>query len=743
MYWNAASLLRLRLAGGLALFLAAPGCRPEAAPTTVPAPCAPCTTQETPQASLLEHEIRIFDAKGREHTLGSMLDQLAQREVVLLGETHLDDVTHRLEHAVLEGLAQRRDDHVILSMEMFERDVQPVLDRYLAGEIDETALLAQSRPWGNYRPDYRPLVETARARGLSVIAANTPRPALRQAAQGAQGFAEARAQHPQWLPEQIFPASDAYWERVDRTIRGHGPPAGGDRTYAVQNLWDNTMADSIVGAASTHPDDLILHVVGAFHVEQHDGTFAQVRRRASDLDVATLTVVPTDDLARAEPAPSRADFIVYAHAYADGPSGDELAVTMPGSLRYRIHIPEGPAPADGWPLLIWLADDEQRVADSLLRWRLAVGTDAAVIVVEPPHHTLARGGWLAERWTWPQSQSEDLSASSNALARILEYTRRGLPVRAAPVLLAGEGAGATLALWTAQYGDDWGGVRVLAFAPDLPRALRSAAIPEGSSAVERVDVLGALDDGTLAGLRGAAVEPRLAATAAAGGPRDTAVREALGLAPIARPRSEPLPSDPAAPMAQAGKPIDVRVSQPTALSESWGALYASLLRARGHEAKLVLHKDLATSGATELRFDGGGTEQAALLLGIFGEQSKGLPSPSDVFGGAVVVLVPRAFGKAATQQWSELLAKHEAAQGFIKVPYRAVLDGDERKLKAAFDELRASGRTEVLVVPAELCATVERMRTRLEWAEAHAEGLSLHWLPGLGHHAVRALMRAD
>lgn len=722
------------------MLLAACGGRP--APATVaPEPASvqprPAPAAVEPGVGVLEHELRIFDAKGRERSLASMLDELATHDVVLLGETHLDDATHRFEHAVLEGLARRRQGRVVLSMEMFERDVQPVLDRYLAGEIDEPTLMKEARPWGNYRPDYRPLVETARTRKLPVVAANTPRPVLRKAAQGAAGYAEARAEHPDWLPKEVFPANDAYWARVDRAIRGHGPSGGGDRTYAVQNLWDNTMADSIVGAAQAHAEHVVLHVVGAFHVEQHDGTVAQIHRRAPKLDLATITVVPTTDLARAEPAKDRADFVVYAQAYANGPSGNELEVALPSTLKYRLHVPGGPTPAGGWPLLVWLVDDEQRAEDAVLRWRLALGKEAAVIVVEPPHTTIARGGFMVQRWGWPASLPHDLSASSAGLERIVEYVRRGWSVRT-PVLVAGEGAGATLALWSAQYGEGWDGVQVLAIAPELPRALSSAAIPEERSAVGAVEVLGTLDDGTLTGLRGAGLEPRTGDVPAAGQPRDAAVRNALGLPLTTASSSTPRP-DPAAPMAEAGKPIDVRVNEPAALAESWAALYAELLRARGHDVRLVLGGATGTAGARELVFDGGGADQAPLLLGVLGE-GKGLPRPPDAFGGAVVVLVPRAMGKPAVARWVEALAKHEAAQGFLKSPYRAVREGNETGLRAVLEELRSKGRTEVLVVPAELCATVDRMERYVDSVEPHAHGLSLHWLPGLGYHLAQALV---
>lgn len=734
-----ASSVRTQLVGLVLLGLGlGAGCRPSTAPGETVAPCpeaSPPATADEP-ASPLERRLRIFDAEGHERSLASMLDELAEHRVVLLGETHLDDVTHRVEHAVLEGLAQRHDDRVVLTMEMFERDVQPVLDQYLAGELDETSFLAQARPWGNYRTDYRPLVETARERGLPVVAANTPRPAMRRAARGKAAFAEVQAEHPQWLPETMYPASDDYWARVDRTIRGHGPPRGGDRTYSVQNLWDNTMAESIVRATEANPEHAVLHVVGGFHVDRHDGTVAQIRRRAPKLDLVTLTVVPTHDLADVEPAPERADFVVYADAYAEGPSGDRLTVGVPDALGYRLHVPEGAPPEGGWPLLVWLADDEERTEDAVLRWRMALGDRAAFAVVEAPHPTRAREGWLVRRWSWPSSQSEDLSAVTMGLDRLVEYTRRRLPVRDT-VLLAGEGAGGTVALWMAQYAGDRPGIRVLALGPELPRMLRTAAIPEHASAIERLEVRGELDEGTTAGLRGAGLQPEVGGALALGRPRDVAVLEALGVEPPKPPDAAPA-DDPAAPMAVAGKALEVHVAQSSAVARQWGALYAELLRHRGHRASLVLGDAAPTKGTPRLSLDGEPLPHSRLLRGVFAE-GKGLPRPPDAFGGAVVLLLPRGSkAKAEAKAWSEILAKTEAAQGIFKTPYRAVAAGSD-ELRTVLETLRADGRTEVLVVPAELCASGTRMQDYFEAVEPHATGLSLHWLPGLGHHVVAHL----
>ena len=72
------------------------------------------------QNARLNARARFFDAQGNERTLPSILDELAQADVVFFGETHTDDTTHELEHAVLTGLAKRRKDQVTLSLERSE-----------------------------------------------------------------------------------------------------------------------------------------------------------------------------------------------------------------------------------------------------------------------------------------------------------------------------------------------------------------------------------------------------------------------------------------------------------------------------------------------------------------------------------------------------------------------------------------------------------------------------------------------
>jgi uncharacterized iron-regulated protein len=271
---------------------------------------------------------RVFDTNaGAFVDFEVMLADLARAEVAFVGEQHDDPNTHRLERAVLEGLARRRGN-VILSLEMFERDVQPSLDRFLAGELDEAAFLAGARPWPRYGADYKPLVDFASAQGWPVVAANVPRPLATEVAKTGAGALDDRADtEAGWFAAQrICPTDDEYFRRFREAMGAHpagdgaaGVPAGQvERYYLSQCLKDETMAESIAGAFLSRqggdPGPLVVHVNGAFHSDFGLGTAARVERRLPDRRTVVVTILPVGDLDTLTPSDDdrrRADYLVY------------------------------------------------------------------------------------------------------------------------------------------------------------------------------------------------------------------------------------------------------------------------------------------------------------------------------------------------------------------------------------------------------------------------------------------------
>ncbi|MEX0893096.1 MAG: ChaN family lipoprotein [Gemmatimonadota bacterium] len=357
--------LQLRLFLPLALVVAAGV--PAAAAAQDHPPVLPDTAY-TPGA------YRVFTGAGEPARLEDVVRAMGGHEVVFIGETHDDPTGHMLERELLArayaaygapdgqpkpgaggetrgaeaasvdaagGADAGRSRALALSLEAFERDVQLVLDEYLAGLITETAFLADSRPWPRYLTDYRPLVESAKEHGLDVIAANAPRRYVsRVTQQGRAALHELPPAALELLPPlpygQPSPAYRDQWIAVISAVMAgetmkcgvpvEQPPAHagahanmGNQLHS-QVLWDASMAywiarhldapeDARTGA---RPDALVLHVVGGFHVARGTGTPEQLEAYRPGTRAMVVMLRPVADVGAFEAAPAGqwGDFVI-------------------------------------------------------------------------------------------------------------------------------------------------------------------------------------------------------------------------------------------------------------------------------------------------------------------------------------------------------------------------------------------------------------------------------------------------
>lgn len=275
-------------------------------------------------------EARTWDAGASAWVeTGAMADALARYDVVFVGEQHDDPATHRFEAALLEALGQRTRT-VIVSLEMFERDVQPLLDEHVIGHVADSAFRAGSRPWGNYDADYRPLVQAAAARRWPVLAANVPRPLASAVSRGGWAALDTVPDaHRRWFAAQRSCAPEGeYFRRFGEAMGGmggHGAAADTAasramlvRFYQAQCIKDETMAESIVRARQAWPGWKVVHYNGAFHSDHRLGTVERLARRLPDARIAVVSVVPVPDPATADPAAhaGRGDYVVFVPAPA-------------------------------------------------------------------------------------------------------------------------------------------------------------------------------------------------------------------------------------------------------------------------------------------------------------------------------------------------------------------------------------------------------------------------------------------
>jgi len=296
-----------------------------------PAPQAPATRGEQPLAPSASYvPNRGFDTTaGKFVDFESMVADLTAADVVFVGEQHDDANTHRLELAILEGMLRRRSKPV-LSLEMFERDVQPAVDGYLSDRLKEPEFLKTSRPWPAYMTAYRGMVELARAHGWTVVAANVPRPIASSVAKsGKEAVAALSPADRGFVARDLECPTDSYFDRFAETMTGH--PAGEqtaeqqrattERYYWAQCVKDETMAESIAAAATRASSNdsgwkagPVVHYNGAFHSDFSQGTAERVLRRLPGKRSVVVSMLPVADLDTLTPGTEdlkRARYLVY------------------------------------------------------------------------------------------------------------------------------------------------------------------------------------------------------------------------------------------------------------------------------------------------------------------------------------------------------------------------------------------------------------------------------------------------
>ncbi len=689
-----------------------------------------------PKTPPLGTVIRIYDTGEHEWIdLSMLISRLRSEEMIFLGETHLDETTHRFELALYEGLLRQSDFRCVLALEMFERDVQETIDLYLAGEITEDEFLKSSRPWTNYATDYRPLIELARGLRLPVYASNLPRSLRGRLLREGRSVIDSLSDTERgWFPSEVHPNREAYWDRFERALRGH---AGSllDRSdpesllYNAQSLWDNTMGESCVRALRAHPGFQVLHLNGAFHTRERMGIVDQVLKRRPETRLKVVDVAPVAELPLAvgKVNPERAktaDFLVYAKSRARSFQQETHAVTVAAEVEYRMSVPKrGEAP----PLLIYLPPEGISSAEAE-RWaQLAFGDEALIVTLEHPFPQREDDLSLGGRWFFSARFERDVARVARALTKILTRLEHTVRFDAGRIVIVGERTGATAVAFAALHGSPLP-VQSFAVFPDDYARLRDMALPPPGSREAHfpfpyVDLSVFSDQASVrewwskeladfadSGVTGAVESARRFPIAP--------VRAALGLEPLREIDAEPL---------------NLVLRHDSVRARYWARLEILRRQLRGEAVALIPNPAPSQVPAhSTLAFVGEGSAQPAYRAALM-QNAAGLPRSPGLFGGATIIVTYPETPPEERRAWDELVA-------FVPSRfhhYHTVHMGQPGSLVSKFRALRDRGTRDVLIVPAAFCATADEMRALKRAVDdvltpEFGASFTLHWSPGLG-----------
>lgn len=252
-------------------------------------------------------ETQMGDVAPRIVDLDRVVDDLAQYDVVFVGEAHGHAASHYVQSKVFSGL-YGKNNNIALSMEQFERSAQPIVDQYLAGEIGEETLTHDGKAWDHYNSSYRPMVEFARRKGLSVIAAEVPGNMVSCVGEEGPAFLDRLTGEPRgWIADELHTQDGAYKDRYYSFLsQTAGHRVEGDMTeeekevkrfrrFSAQVSRDDTMAESIYKHMQANPGRKVMHINGSFHSAALLGTVERLIMRSPGLKAANIHPILVDD----------------------------------------------------------------------------------------------------------------------------------------------------------------------------------------------------------------------------------------------------------------------------------------------------------------------------------------------------------------------------------------------------------------------------------------------------------------
>ncbi|HKJ23008.1 MAG TPA: ChaN family lipoprotein [Gammaproteobacteria bacterium] len=237
-------------------------------------------------------------------TLHDVLQRLSGTRVVLLGEHHDNPEHHRWQLQTLAALYGQHPNMVI-GFEMFPRRVQPVLDRWVRGELTEKQFLKQTdwdSVWSFDPRLYMPIFNFARMNRIPMIAINLDGKLISRLR--TEGLGALSADQRTGLTKPA-PASDGYLDMLKDIYQEHGPPAHKDLPppqlfkedkhfhmfVEGQLWWDRVMASGLAEQAKKPDPPFVVGLMGSGHLIYHYG----IPHQLDDLGISDSAVlIPWD-----------------------------------------------------------------------------------------------------------------------------------------------------------------------------------------------------------------------------------------------------------------------------------------------------------------------------------------------------------------------------------------------------------------------------------------------------------------
>ena len=205
---------------------------------------------------------------------GELATRLADKRLVLVGESHTDINFHRAQLGIIKALHDS-GRQVLLGLEMFPYTKQEFLTAWSSGEYTEQEFLDASEwydAWGYHWNYYREIFVFALDNGIPVYGLNTPREII--SAVRKKGIDELSEEEKAQMPpgvdvdnEEHFALFKSYFDE-NEDFHASMTEEQWRGMFAAQCTWDATFANNALKVLNKHPqpEAVLVVLVGSGHV---------------------------------------------------------------------------------------------------------------------------------------------------------------------------------------------------------------------------------------------------------------------------------------------------------------------------------------------------------------------------------------------------------------------------------------------------------------------------------------------
>jgi len=220
-----------------------------------------------------------------------MIDDLRQKRIVMIGESHTNQLHHDVQYEIIKGLVESGKP-VVLALEMYNPDQDEKLAAWSSGKTDVNTFLEQTdflTTWSHNYRYYQAIFEYAREKHIPIYGANVERKYASKIGKG--GLAGLTEEELGAIPKvDTSTVEHNFFIKVAMQGMDATMPKIFNNMYQAQSLWDTAMGEGAIKAAHKHPDATVVVLAGSGHVDYNLGIGRIIRDR-SDLAFASVVTV--------------------------------------------------------------------------------------------------------------------------------------------------------------------------------------------------------------------------------------------------------------------------------------------------------------------------------------------------------------------------------------------------------------------------------------------------------------------